>query len=643
MLNLNARALVVVATGVVLTLHAGAVSAVSVTDIQGPAYLSPLRGQTVNNLTGIVTAKSTSGFWIEGPPSSDPRVSNGLSIFSESKTVLASVSVGDLVSLSGVVTEFRSSGSPNNLFDTEIDSPKNIVILSTNNTVVPLVLGPSGTRSPPTQQLSALDTGRDGWLSVPNNRSLVDVVNATLRPDAFGMDFWSSLEGRLVTVRAPVALDFENDFGEFWVRGGDWKVTGENSRGGLTITLGGTAVLGPDGVPDANPEVVIIGSPLDGTENPSVSLGKTFSDITGVVAYQFGFYYILPLTAPTVISTPDPTVPPATIKPSRDECTLTIGDYNVDNMAPTSAHLPAVANHIANFLNAPDIVFLQEIQDNSGETDDGTVSANVTLSTLAASIRAARGTTATYAFLEIAPENDKDGGAPGGNIRTAYLYNLTKLRLVPGSPAGGALNATEPIRGPDGQVTLTFNPGRIDPTNAAWDSSRKPLVAAWETPSGARFFTVNLHLIAKLGGSSTQGDARPPVNGGVEQRISQVQTITASALAGPTFIKSLLALDPNASIIVGGDCNEYALTRAVFAPFDGLLTELDGAAGVPPVERYTYLFDQNSEQLDHLFLSDAIVGRGELAVEHVHVNNWAPALSDRASDHDPSVAQVKVC
>lgn len=33
------------------------VHAVSITDVQGPAFLSPLNGQTVNNLTGIVTAK----------------------------------------------------------------------------------------------------------------------------------------------------------------------------------------------------------------------------------------------------------------------------------------------------------------------------------------------------------------------------------------------------------------------------------------------------------------------------------------------------------------------------------------------------------------------------------------------------------
>lgn len=74
----------------------------------------------------------------------------------------------------------------------------------------------------------------------------------------------------------------------------------------------------------------------------------------------------------------------------------------------------------------------------------------------------------------------------------------------------------------------SFNPGRIDPTNAAWNSSRKPLVAHWETPSGTRFFTVNLHLTAKLGGTSTQGDARPPINAGVDQRTSQVKTVAVS-------------------------------------------------------------------------------------------------------------------
>lgn len=140
-----------------------------------------------------------------------------------------------MISLSGRVAEFRSASAPNNLFLTEIESPADIVVLSSNNTVTPLILGKD--RSPPTQQLSALDIGPDGFLSAPNNVSRVESVNATLQPDKFGMDFWESLEGRLVTVRKPIAIDFQNNFGEFWVYG-DWHVTGKNSRGGLTITFG---------------------------------------------------------------------------------------------------------------------------------------------------------------------------------------------------------------------------------------------------------------------------------------------------------------------------------------------------------------------------------------------------------------------
>ena len=79
-------------------------------------------------------------------------------------------------------------------------------------------------------------------------------------------------------------------------------------------------------------------------------------------------------------------------------------------------------------------------------------------------------------------------------------------------------------------VLCRFNPGRIEPTDAAWDASRKPLVAAWQTPSGKRFFTINLHLASKGGSSSSQGDARPPINGGVDQRISQVQLVAVSGV-----------------------------------------------------------------------------------------------------------------
>lgn len=94
-------------------------------------------------------------------------------------------------------------------------------------------------------------------------------------------------------------------------------------------------------------------------------------------------------------------------------------------MAPTSHHIPRIADHIVNYLNSPDIVFVQEIQDDSGPRDDGTVSANKTLAALVDAISKAQtssfGEHWEYQYVDIEPENNQDGGADGGNIRVAYL------------------------------------------------------------------------------------------------------------------------------------------------------------------------------------------------------------------------------
>ncbi|KIJ36977.1 hypothetical protein M422DRAFT_232170 [Sphaerobolus stellatus SS14] len=331
-------------------------ASVSITDIQGNSFLSPLVGQFVE---GIVTAKGTSGFWIQSPPSDDVRVSNGLSIFTSTKTILAQVNLGDLVSLNGFVNEFHTDATV--LSVTEIGSPSNITVLSSNNTVTPIVLGVD--RSPPTQLYSALDTGPNGFLSLPGNTSQVEAVNVPLQPSLYSLDFWESLEGQLVTVPNSTVINFQNSFGEIWAYG-EWPVTGKNSRGGLTLTANLVGQV------DANPETIIIGSPLDGTKNPKVTIGTKLTTITGVIQYQFGFYYIMPLTAPAIVSSL-PAASPTTITPnSTDACVVVIGYYNVENLSSTSpSHINAIATHIAQFLRTPDLVFVQEIQDNNGPTE----------------------------------------------------------------------------------------------------------------------------------------------------------------------------------------------------------------------------------------------------------------------------------
>lgn len=60
----------------------------------------------------------------------------------------------------------------------------------------------------------------------------------------------------------------------------------------------------------------------------------------------------------------------------------------------------------------------------NGATNDGTVSADVTLSTLVAAISAAGGL--SYSTRLIEPVNNSDGGEPGGNIRVAFLFRTDR-------------------------------------------------------------------------------------------------------------------------------------------------------------------------------------------------------------------------
>jgi len=51
---------------------------------------------------------------------------------------------------------------------------------------------------------------------------------------------------------------------------------------------------GPRGIPDGNPEAIIVGSPLDGTKNAATALGNIYGDITGVITFQCGLQHRIP-------------------------------------------------------------------------------------------------------------------------------------------------------------------------------------------------------------------------------------------------------------------------------------------------------------------------------------------------------------
>lgn len=596
-----------------------AAQAQSIHAINGKQFLSPYNGTVVTNVTGIVTAKASSGLYLRSPkPACDVRIGNGLLVYDSALGKNQSIAVGDTLVLSGKVTEYRSTATY--LYSTELESPVVQDWIKGETAPKPRIIG-IDTLNPPTEQYSGLDDG--DIFGLPNGASSVSTVNPELQPDKYGLDFWKSLNGELVTMAYPVGVSKTTTYGETWMVG-SWPTTGQNERGGLTLSD-----------KDANPEAIIVGAPLDGSKAGSYRIGDTFQNITGVIHYQYGFYYLLPLAAPVRISSPVPALPPPTTLISTGECSgLTVGDYNIENFAPSdTAHANDVAAHIVDYLKSPDVLFIQEIQDNNGATNNGVVDSSVTLSVLASAIANAGGRKYSYTWID--PVNNADGGQPGGNIRVAYLYDPTVVRLRKASP-GGSRDANVVLEDENGRPTLKYNPGLIDPANAAWAATRKPLVAEWQTVVDNHvFFTVNVHWSSKGGSSSLMGDLRPPINSPIEKRIDQAN-VTAS------FIAQILKSDADARVIMAGDLNEYSVVQPfkTFTSVSGMV-DLDVAANIPVEERYTYTFGADMEELDHMLVSPAIANLSPLQ-EHIHVNTWVSA-SDQVSDHDPTVAKLNVC
>jgi hypothetical protein len=204
-------------------------SAVTISEINGKNFLSPYNGQNVTNVAGIITAKGPSGIWIRSTtPDRDDKTSESIYVFGSSFG--ANLTVGDSIVVGGKVTEYRST--KDYIYLTELASPVLVKKVSSGNKVTPLVIG-EDTTSPPTEQYSKLDGG--DVFNVPNNVTQISTANPVLNPRQYGLDFWESLSGELVTVKKPRAIAKPSQYGDTWVVG-DWKVTGKNGRGGLTMT-----------------------------------------------------------------------------------------------------------------------------------------------------------------------------------------------------------------------------------------------------------------------------------------------------------------------------------------------------------------------------------------------------------------------
>ena len=560
----------------------------TIPEIQGAGLVSDFVGQSVRTV-GIVTAVDTNGFYFQDAAGDgDDATSDGIFVFTGSAPTVA---VSDEVEVVGNIIEF---GGGENLSLTEFSSPSSVTpVLSTNNEL------------PDAVQITA-----DGRPAATT--SVED-----------GINFFESLEGMRVQIVNPVSVSPTD--------GSEIYVLADNGAGSDSLSERGTI---NNGLADFNPERLLVqldSGVLSDTDLPEVAVGTQFDDIFGVVNYSGGEYEI-ELTSPVSVSVGSILAPEMTeLTASPDQ--ITIASYNVLNLDPGDGtdRFNALGLQIVENLGTPDIIGLQEIQDNNGATNDGTVSADATLQALIDGISASGGP--EYVAIDNTFIFDGlSGGQPGGNIRTAFLYNPERVDLVEGSVEAGALLAQDDPASP-------FNGGRL------------PLAATF-TFGEEEITVVNNHFSSKGGsvplfGSTQPTDSEeaqedPSINGSLNERREQAQAVN-------DYVDSLLDVNPDQKIVVLGDMNEFEFVSPLDILAGNATSNADGfeiGAGdgqvltnltdtLDPNEGYTFIFQGNSQSLDHILVTDNLAGSTEFDIVHTNVE-----FVEEVSDHEPLIARI---
>ncbi|MEU6489758.1 endonuclease/exonuclease/phosphatase family protein [Streptomyces sp. NPDC046984] len=596
---LTVAAVCTTVSGVVLTTPAHA-DTVRIHDIQGTTRTSPLAGLNVTDVAGIVTGVrtygSSRGFWIQDPaPDNDPATSEGVFVFTSSAPKVA---VGDSVTVTGTVSEYVPGGaSTGNQSLTEITKPTVTVLSGGNAVPAPVVVD---ARSVPDRYTPAGDKAANGSIN-----------GLALQPKKYALDYYESLEGMNVQVADTRVVTATDPYTELWVT----VKPHENAD-----RRGGTVYGSYDSQNTGRLQIQSLGPVAD---FPTADVGDTLTGTTaGPMDFnQFGGYTLVANRIGTLKS--GGLQRETTRKQSRDE--LALATYNVENLDPADTTFAAHASAIVNNLRSPDIVSLEEIQDDNGATDDGTVGASRTVNTLIDAIVAAGGP--RYEWRSIDPVNDQDGGEPGGNIRQVFLFNPDRVSFT--DRAGGDSITAVGVTEVHGKAQLTASPGRIDPGSAAWTNSRKPLAGEFVF-RGRTVFVIANHLTSKGGDQPLTAQYQPPTRSSETQRHLQAAEVNA-------FVKDILAKQGNADVVTLGDMNDFEFSDTTKI-LEGRGELWSAIKSLPGSERYTYDYQGNSQVLDQILVSPSIRRGCDFEYDSVHINS---EFHDQISDHDPQVLRFR--
>lgn len=655
------------------------------------AHASPLVGQTVA-VEGVIyektlAANSTGGaysaFFLQNTAATrdaDPNTSDGLYVFMNiTPTLSAPVgtytpTVGDEVAIKGTVTEFFNM--------TELTNPSLLTPIVRSGVDLNAEI-PAFEANPPT----ALADANRYWerrqgmrAQAPANSLVLNGRNDFNPPDS---EIWLARADSVIAQRHPPYR--RRAFRDAHPLDDNYNANNWDGNG-YRILMG---TLG-----------------LKWTVNDKDALlppARTFDTMTnspvGGINYSFGKYRIEVVTAPTFAHGIDPAGNDPPSAPNRS-VQYSVVDYNLENLydhrdnpfsgcdfagnagcpqvapflaavnppydyvpasdAAYQARLTDIAKQIITVLHAPDILMVQEVENQDicavnggalvcGATDNADGKPD-TLQDLALKIASLGGPAYDAAF-------DRNSSDLRG-ILPAFLYRTDRVQLAPAS-------ATDPVLGGNPQIAYPGGPAPYDSDvsnpkslNAVSQANTAGCETSYVYPRAAdvglfRIYRQNvgkgpfteLYLVNNHFKSGPDACVAP----------RQEQAKYSAAIG-----QAILNANPDARVIVGGDLNVYPRPDDPFAPigqtgssdqlkalYDSGLSNLwDVLLAQAPAAAYSYDFQGQAQTLDQMFVSPALFADLQ-EYRAAHINSDFPAddtnvdVARGTSDHDPNAAIFK--
>jgi predicted extracellular nuclease len=587
---------------------------VAIHDIQGSGGTSLFAGQLVAT-TGIVTGIKYNGFFIQTPDEdvdSDPNTSEGIFVFTSIAPPLTA-DIGNSVKVTGTVQEYVPSADPYSPPMTEIGTSPTVSVLSSGNVL------------PAPVTITAADTLPDG-----------------------GLDQLEKFEGMRVHVESLTVVA---------PTGGTLNETTAtaNSNGVFYGVLPGIdrpftepGIQAPNPIPtppccipqfDGNPEKLRVDSDgLVGDTAIEVTAGAAVTDITGPLDYAYRTYTILPdpgtLSQDNVsgnisaASVPDPCPAELTVATSNMG---RLFDASKDDTEPVltpgafANRLAKISLAIRDVMKVPDIVGVEEVEHLS------------TLQALADKVNAdaVAGGDPDPQYVAYVEEGNDVGG-----IDVGFLVKTPKVTVVDVTQIGKDATYINP---------LTSLPETLN--------DRPPLVlrAEVQPPAGTALpVTVIVNHLRSLNGIDDPSDG-PRVRA---KRAAQAEFLANLIQEHQDAGEQVISLgDYNATQFNDGYVDVLGTVIGSPAPADEVL--LPTAALVSPNladlldlapadERYSYVFDGNAEELDHILVTANLLprvnglyyARDNADFPTSYLND--PARPERFSDHDIPVAYIQI-